>query len=80
MVPVLSHRRGTVWVRWIPHLGAGELGPAASVFLASAVEAVEALTVVLAIGSTRSRPPTLSAAPAACTRRGQMRVGVRTSP
>ncbi|MCW3031475.1 MAG: hypothetical protein JWM66_1608 [Solirubrobacterales bacterium] len=35
-------------------MSAAELGLAASVFLACAVEAVEALTIVLAVGSTRS--------------------------
>lgn len=37
-----------------------ELGLAVSVFLASAVEAVEALTIVLAVGSTRSWSSALS--------------------
>lgn len=37
-----------------------ELGLAASVFLACAVEAVEALTIILAVGSTRDWPSTLS--------------------
>ncbi|MHB8242309.1 MAG: COG4280 domain-containing protein [Solirubrobacteraceae bacterium] len=35
-------------------MSAGELGLALSVFLACAVEAVEALTIVLAVGTTRS--------------------------
>src|ERR1700709_1536476 len=35
-------------------MSAAELGLAASVFLASAVECVEALTIVLAVGVTRS--------------------------
>ena len=39
-----------------------ELGLALSVFLASLVECVEALTIVLAVGSTRSWPSALSGA------------------
>src|SRR4051812_31742978 len=35
-------------------MSGADLGTAASVFLASAVECVEALTIVLAVGSTRS--------------------------
>ncbi|MCW3026145.1 MAG: hypothetical protein JWM29_1577, partial [Solirubrobacterales bacterium] len=35
-------------------MSGAELGLALSVFLACAVEAVEALTIVLAVGSTRS--------------------------
>src|SRR5438094_4037731 len=42
-----------------------ELGFAVSVFLACAVEAVEALTIVLAVGTTRSWPSALSGAGAA---------------
>jgi len=42
-----------------------ELGFAVSVFLACAVEAVEALTIVLAVGNTRSWPSALSGAAAA---------------
>src|SRR5437588_4149523 len=42
-----------------------ELGLAVSVFLACAVEAVEALTVVLAVGVTRSWSSALSGAAAA---------------
>lgn len=42
-----------------------ELGLAASVFLASAVEGVEALTIVLAVGSTRSWPSAIGGAAAA---------------
>jgi uncharacterized membrane protein len=40
-------------------MSGAELGLAASVFLASAVECVEALTIVLAVGSTRSWPSAL---------------------
>jgi uncharacterized membrane protein len=43
-------------------MSGAELGLAASVFLASAVECVEALTIVLAVGSTRSWPSALSGA------------------
>ena len=42
-----------------------ELGFAVSVFLACAVEAVEALTIVLAVGTTRGWPSALSGAGAA---------------
>jgi uncharacterized membrane protein len=42
-----------------------ELGLAISVFLACAVEAVEALTIVLAVGSTRSWRSAISGAGAA---------------
>lgn len=42
------------------------LGLAVSVFLASAVEAVEAVTIVLAMGSTRSWSSALSGAGVAC--------------
>ena len=42
-----------------------ELGLAASVFLAGAVECVEALTIVLAVGSTRSWPSALGGSAAA---------------
>jgi uncharacterized membrane protein len=42
-----------------------ELGLALSVFLACAVEAVEALTIVLAVGTTRSLPSALGGAGAA---------------
>src|SRR4051812_9677058 len=45
--------------RFIAMSGA-DLGTAASVFLASAVECVEALTIVLAVGSTRSWRAALS--------------------
>jgi uncharacterized membrane protein len=44
-----SARRGT-----IRNVSGAEIGLAVSVFLACAVEAVEALTIVLAVGSTRS--------------------------
>ena len=37
-------------------MSGAELGLAVSVFLACAVEAVEALTIVLAVGMTRSWP------------------------
>jgi uncharacterized membrane protein len=43
-------------------MSAAELGLAASVFLASAVECVEALTIVLAVGTTRSWPSSLAGA------------------
>lgn len=43
-----------------------ELGLAISVFVASAVEAVEAVTIVLAMGSTRSWSSALTGAGAAC--------------
>ena len=41
-------------------MSGAEAGLAVSVFLASAVECVEALTIVLAVGSTRSWPSALS--------------------
>jgi uncharacterized membrane protein len=41
-------------------MSAAELGLAASVFLASAVECVEALTIVLAVGVSRSWPSALA--------------------
>jgi uncharacterized membrane protein len=40
-------------------MSGGELGPVIAVFLACAVEAVEALTIVLAVGQTRSWPSAL---------------------
>ncbi len=46
-------------------MSGAELGLAASVFLASAVECVEALTIVLAVGSTRSWPSALGGSGAA---------------
>jgi uncharacterized membrane protein len=46
-------------------MSGAELGFAVSVFLACAVEAVEALTIVLAVGNTRSWPSALSGAAAA---------------
>jgi uncharacterized membrane protein len=46
-------------------MNAAELGLAVSVFLACAVEAVEALTIVMAVGYTRSWPSALSGAAAA---------------
>ncbi len=46
-------------------MSGAELGLALSVFLACAVEAVEALTIVLAVGSTRSWPSALSGVGAA---------------
>ena len=46
-------------------MSGAELTLVASVFLASAVEAVEALTVVLAVGSTRSWESSLLGAAAA---------------
>lgn len=46
-------------------MSATEFGLAVSVFLACAVEAVEALTIVLAVGTTRSWPSALSGAGAA---------------
>lgn len=46
-------------------MSAAELGLAASVFLASAVECVEALTIVLAVGVTRSWPSALTGVGAA---------------
>jgi uncharacterized membrane protein len=42
-----------------------ELGLALSVFMACAVEAVEALTIVMAVGYTRSWPSALAGAGAA---------------
>jgi uncharacterized membrane protein len=42
--------------------GAAQLGLALSVFLACAVEAVEAFTIVLAVGTTRRWPPALAGA------------------
>ena len=50
-------------------MSGAELGLAASVFLASAVECVEALTIVLAVGSTRSWPSALGGAAAALVAR-----------
>jgi uncharacterized membrane protein len=46
-------------------MNGAEIGLALSVFLACAVEAVEALTIVLAVGTTRSWASTLSGAGAA---------------
>jgi uncharacterized membrane protein len=46
-------------------MSGAEAGLALSVFLASSVEAVEALTIVLAVGQTRSWPSALSGAAAA---------------
>jgi len=46
-------------------MSGAEIGLALSVFLACAVEAVEALTIVLAVGSTRSWPSALAGAGAA---------------
>jgi uncharacterized membrane protein len=46
-------------------MSGAELGLALSVFLACAVEAVEALTIVLAVGSTRSWPSAMSGVGAA---------------
>ena len=46
-------------------MSVAELGLAASVFLACSVEAVEALTIVLAVGQTRSWPSALAGAGAA---------------
>ena len=46
-------------------MSGAEVGLSVSVFLACAVEAVEALTIVLAVGNTRSWPSALSGAGAA---------------
>jgi uncharacterized membrane protein len=46
-------------------MGGAELGLAVSVYLACAVECVEALTIVLAVGSTRSWPSALGGVGAA---------------
>src|SRR5271166_6413627 len=46
-------------------MSGAELGLAVSVFLACAVEAVEALTIVMAVGYTRSWPSSLAGAGAA---------------
>ena len=46
-------------------MSGAELGLATSVFLASAVEAVEALTIVMAVGNSRSWPSALAGAGAA---------------
>ncbi|HXR28125.1 MAG TPA: hypothetical protein VN772_01005 [Solirubrobacteraceae bacterium] len=46
-------------------MSGAEVGLALSVFLASAVEAVEALTIVMAVGQTRSWPSALSGSAAA---------------
>jgi len=43
-------------------MSAAEIGLGLSVFLACAVEAVEALTIVMAVGFTRSWPPALAGA------------------
>jgi uncharacterized membrane protein len=48
-------------------MSGAEAGLALSVFLACSVEAVEALTIVLAVGQTRSWPSALSGAGAAAT-------------
>ncbi len=53
-----------------------ELGLAGSVFLASAVEAVEALTIVLAVGSTRSWSSALLGAGAASFALAAVTVGL----
>ncbi len=49
-------------------MSATEIGLALSVFLACTVEAVEALTIVLAVGTTRSWSSALSGAGAASSR------------
>src|SRR6201997_2812231 len=51
--------------RYIHTMSGAEAGFAVSVFLACAVEAVEALTIVLAVGQTRSWPSALGGAGAA---------------
>lgn len=53
-----------------------ELGFALSVFLACAVEAVEALTIVMAVGHTRSWPSALSGAGAAAALLGAVVAGL----
>jgi uncharacterized membrane protein len=56
-----------------------ELGFAVSVFLACAVEAVEALTIVLAVGNTRSWPSALFGAGAAAVILGAIIAGLGTA-
>jgi uncharacterized membrane protein len=51
---------------YIRCVSGADLGLVVSVFLACAVEAVEALTIVLAVGQTRSWPSALAGAGAAC--------------
>ncbi len=48
-----------------PSMSAAELGLSVSVFLACAVESVEALTIVMAVGQTRSWPSALAGVGAA---------------
>jgi uncharacterized membrane protein len=56
-------------------MGGAELGLMVSVFLACAVEAVEALTIVMAVGYTRSWPSALFGAGAAVLALGALVVG-----
>src|SRR6266566_9479311 len=53
-----------------------EFGLVISVFFASAVEAVEALTIVLAVGSTRSWPSALTGTAGACLALAGVTIGL----
>ncbi len=59
-------------------MSASELGLAASVLLASGVECVEALTIVMAVGHTRSWPSALAGAGAALLALAALAVGLGT--
>src|ERR1019366_5582523 len=60
-------------------MSGAELGLTASVFLACAVEAVEALTIVMAVGYTRSWPSALSGVGAAVVVLGALVAGLSTA-
>jgi uncharacterized membrane protein len=60
-------------------MSGAELGLTASVFLACAVEAVEALTIVMAVGYTRSWPSALSGVGAAVVVLGALVAGLGTA-
>jgi uncharacterized membrane protein len=60
-------------------MSAAELGLSISVFLACAVEAVEALTIVMAVGSTRSWPSALSGVGAATVALAGIVLGLGTA-
>src|SRR5581483_10520202 len=61
----LQHRRPAARDDTFRAMSGAELGLAVSVFLACAVECVEALTIVLAVGTTRGWPSALGGVGAA---------------
>jgi uncharacterized membrane protein len=73
---VVSHTGGYRAIATFTHVSGAELGLAISVFLACAVEAVEALTIVMAVGNTRSWPSALSGAAAAAVALGGIVAGL----